>query len=280
MTDKKEAQNSWVTNASGRKQFWAAATAAGLDEDNVHEIFGVESMYDYPGTLAEAIATLKEWEANQPPPEPGTAPEPDAPEAPQDDGLADKLAYRCQQLPEAPAVAWTKFETPGGFIWSLTLRAGLQPELARLALTQVREEIELFEKGAAAHKWLPVADGRDVTALRAHTGSPQAQPSAPPPTRGNTPPPAASNGGNGSLSFDAETLAANVSGGNTYWKVKGGKFARWGVTIWPEVLTDAGFDPDSLDPMQDYDLNGYIAHYVVNENNKPQKVITLERKSV
>jgi hypothetical protein len=176
MTDKKEAKNSWITNDSGRKQFWANVTAAGLDEDNAHEIFGVESMYDYPGTLAEAIATLKEWEANKPQDAP-TETEPDP--APQDDGLADKLAYRCQQLPESPVVAWTKFETPGGFVWSLTLRAGLQPELARLALTQVREQIELFEKGAGIHKWLPVSDGRDVTALPVAPAGAQT-PAAPP----------------------------------------------------------------------------------------------------
>jgi hypothetical protein len=189
MTDKKEAKNSWITNDSGRKQFWANVTAAGLDEDNAHEIFGVESMYDYPGTLAEAIATLKEWEANKPQ-DAALAPEASAPEAPgeplhpQSDGLADRLAYRCQQLPESPAVAWTKFETPGGFVWSLTLRAGLQPDLARLALTQVREQIELFEKGAEVHKWLPVSDGRDVTALsvvpaRAQPAPPAGAPAAP-----------------------------------------------------------------------------------------------------
>lgn len=74
-------------------------------------------------------------------------------------------------------------------------------------------------------------------------------------------------------SFTAELLAATVDKGKTYWKVQGGVFSKFGVTVWPEVLAAAGFG--DLNPMQTYDLTGYTAVYVLNEEGKAQKVIQL-----
>lgn len=85
----------------------------------------------------------------------------------------------------------------------------------------------------------------------------------------------------GELTFMAEKLTANVTGGKTYWKVMGGRFAKYGVTVWPEVLNAAianGLLPgdDELNPMREYDLAGLTACYVENDG-KPQKVTRLIR---
>lgn len=96
-----------------------------------------------------------------------------------------------------------------------------------------------------------------------------------------TPPqaaPAALTGGTQTTaSFIAETLSATVDDGKAYWKVKGGQFQKFGVTVYPEVLDAAGFDVDALNPLKPVDLSGWTAHYSLKESGKPQKVVRLER---
>ena len=75
-------------------------------------------------------------------------------------------------------------------------------------------------------------------------------------------------------SFSAETLVASVNEGKAYWKVQGGPFSKFGVTIWPEVLGEAGFDCDQLDPTQTYNLTGHTATYM-RVDGKPKKVTRL-----
>lgn len=75
-------------------------------------------------------------------------------------------------------------------------------------------------------------------------------------------------------SFTAESLSATVDDGKVYWKVRGGMFKKFGVTVWPETLAAAGFDAD-LSPLKSHDLTGYTAVYVLNEEGKAQKVIQL-----
>ena len=77
--------------------------------------------------------------------------------------------------------------------------------------------------------------------------------------------------------IQAETLVATVNAGKTYWKVKGGKYAKFGVTIWDEVLKQAGFDPAKLDPMKEYGLVGYTAVIRMKDTGKPEKVIRLHK---
>lgn len=83
--------------------------------------------------------------------------------------------------------------------------------------------------------------------------------------------------GQNDLTFTAKTLTATVNDGKAYWKVKGGRFSKYGVSIWPEVLKAAGFDPDSLNVMDTYDVSGYTAYYMLNEEEKPQKVTRLAK---
>jgi len=75
--------------------------------------------------------------------------------------------------------------------------------------------------------------------------------------------------------FAAETMTATVDDGKVYWKVKGGQFQKFGVSIWPEALEAAGFDPEALNPMKPVDLTGWTAHYSTKENGQPKKVIKL-----
>jgi len=79
------------------------------------------------------------------------------------------------------------------------------------------------------------------------------------------------------LMFDAVELEGSTKGDRTYWKVKGGKFSKYGVTIWPEVLEAADFAVEELDPARTYDLEGYTAYYVEKDDGKPDKVVNLAK---
>lgn len=81
----------------------------------------------------------------------------------------------------------------------------------------------------------------------------------------------------GELSFKAETMTATVDSGKVYWKVKGGSFQKHGVTIWPEVLEEAGIKPDDLNPLKPVDLSRFVAVCSAKENGQPKKVIRLEQ---
>ena len=111
-----------------------------------------------------------------------------------------------------------------------------------------------------------------ASALREAYSDAPGQAQSPPPTS-SVPPPAAAQH-EGSLSFEAESLVGSTSEGKTYWKVRGGMFKKFGVTIWPEVLKAAGFDADILNPAMTYDLTGYTATCLLNaEKSRPEKEV-------
>lgn len=263
----------WIEDDKERASFWARAKELGFEHDEVHKVLNVNSMKEFTGTKAEAIATLTAEKTKR-----------DAAAKEKADAeAAAAYTVTCQSLPESPALAWTKFQTPGGFVWSVTVRAGLPELLEAQALKSMARQIDLFEKGALAHGWQPISDGRDMALglkPRAEAAAPAPAPTngsskpATPPLATGTPPPQAAQGG--ALTFNAEKLTATVTNGTTYWKVAGGQFSKFGVTIWPEVLQDAGFDPAALDPTQVYNLAGYKAHYALNDKGKAGKVTLLE----
>ncbi len=78
--------------------------------------------------------------------------------------------------------------------------------------------------------------------------------------------------------FDAATLTCETKEGNQYWRVKGGAYSKFGVRIWPEVLAEH-FDLGQLDPTQSYNLTGFQAFFVNNDQGKPQKVIRLVKRA-
>lgn len=80
---------------------------------------------------------------------------------------------------------------------------------------------------------------------------------------------------NTELTFEAEEIVSTMHDGTVYWKVKGGVYTKFGVTIWPEVLQESGFDYDQMDPRETYDINGRKAVCQLNEEGKPKKVVKL-----
>lgn len=76
------------------------------------------------------------------------------------------------------------------------------------------------------------------------------------------------------LTFKPEILVASVTEGKVYWKVKGGHWSKYGVSIWPEVLDAAQLT--DLDPTQQYSLTHFkTAVYINNEKGQPSKVLQL-----
>jgi hypothetical protein len=83
----------------------------------------------------------------------------------------------CATLPEAPALVWTRFYDADGFQWTITLRAGLPDEMATKALAQLREQMDLFAKGAKHYHWSPNAKGA-TKPQRTNGGPPAPAPAA------------------------------------------------------------------------------------------------------
>ena len=81
-----------------------------------------------------------------------------------------------------------------------------------------------------------------------------------------------------SYTFEAERLVGSTSGDKVYWKVQGGKFSKYGVTIWPEILEAIDIAVDTLDPTSEYTLEGYTAYYVLNDKGQPDKVVNLAKE--
>ena len=73
--------------------------------------------------------------------------------------------------------------------------------------------------------------------------------------------------------FAASSLVCSINDGKTYYKVQGGPFTKFGVTVWPETIATV-LDLDQLDPTQTYDLTGYTATYL-RVDGKPKKVTAL-----
>ena len=163
-------------------------------------------------------------------------------------------------LPEAPASVNFKGVTKGGFVCQWTLR---DIDEAVLLDKQVKFMALLSEGGVQPYPATkPNGNGGSQNTISV------------PLLMGDVPPPAQPQE---DLFFDAERLVGSTSGDKTYFKVQGGKFSKFGVNIWPEILEAAGFDPDQLDPKTTYDLTGYTAYYSLKDNGKEDKVINLAK---
>lgn len=185
--------------------------------------------------------------------------------------IAEAIGNR---LPEAPASITAKVSDPNGFDLLVTLRADTMNELFKQwrAFSDIMVSNEFFPQGKPrpGSQLPPPPPDPSPAEIEAELNPQMAQASQPQP---------AVNG----LTFEAEILAASVNDGKTYWKVKGGQFSKYGVTVWPEVLqaaiqSGALWDVEGeLDPLQTYPLSGIIAHYAVNDKGQPSKVTMLQR---
>ncbi len=162
-------------------------------------------------------------------------------------------------LPEAPASASIKMYSAKGFDMLITLRDADESALLerlKVFFKQIDEEFHV-----QPDRPQPNGNGSQNTQ--------PPQPVAPQPT--GEPLIDAMD-----LYFLAETMEATVTAGKQpLWKVKGGKFTEYGVTIWPEVLEAAGLG--GQDVSQVISLVGYIAYYELNENGNPKKVVNLAK---
>lgn len=68
-------------------------------------------------------------------------------------------------------------------------------------------------------------------------------------------------------------LIMEVKDGKPTYKVKGGKWEKWGVRIFPDILQHAGFEPDKI-PFTGLDLSGYQMTILMKGKN-PDKVTKL-----
>lgn len=165
-----------------------------------------------------------------------------------------------QPLPEAPASATVKVVDPASQMeWLLTFRFHTEDQLIESVARISGKLPALGVVGFDAY-----VDGR-----RAERDASKALPAP-----GITTSTVKSQLPTDTLTFRAETLEKSTKGDKTYYKVKGPKFPEYGVTIWPEVLADAGFDLDTLTGVTP--LTGYTAHYILNDKGKPAKVVGLE----
>lgn len=182
-------------------------------------------------------------------------------------------------LPEAPASINAKVIDPNGFDVMLTVRDHSMRELFK---KWKLFSDQLIKQGfrptnaprpAAPPQAPPEPTPAEVEARANPERVAASQPQQPQAQAG---PPVA-----GGQSFAAEKLTASMNEGKTYWKVKGGRFLKFGVTIWPETLQaaqQAGLilsGDGELNPALAYDLSGWVAHYSLTDEGKPQKVTML-----
>jgi hypothetical protein len=76
--------------------------------------------------------------------------------------------------------------------------------------------------------------------------------------------------------FDTAKLLVTITNGKKYFKVKGGPWMKYGVTVWDEVLVQAGIPVGKLEG-KEYDFINYKAAYSLRADGKPEKVIKLEK---
>lgn len=115
----------WTNKQFSR--FWAVARDLEYSKDDVHQLFGLESMKDYGGTLTDALAVLEsvqeEPPTDFPPADEEFDPQPPAKPAPATNGAA--------WYGDAPASVCIGTYGPGGFDVQWTLRDAEAHELVK-----------------------------------------------------------------------------------------------------------------------------------------------------
>lgn len=179
------------------------------------------------------------------------------------------------QAPEKPA-APTAEETSTNFYWTCgekevfnlqtTVRGHLSPAQIKMHLASVKAALTAtVELGGHAKAVGRAPEASAPAPITTTTTTAQ-------PTATATPAPVQASNGHGDQYFDAEALAGSITDGKAYWKVKGGRFTQWGVTIWPETISAAGLEVKNGEL---YTLKGWRAYYSTKSDGKPEKVTRL-----
>ena len=136
-------------------------------------------------------------------------------------------------------------------------------------------ETQVTFRGATASEWGDVLKARAAFVKAATEGGwqPIQLRQAPQPTSAPATAKAPASNGNGHT-FHATKLSIQFSPqGKKFGKLHGGSFQKFGVTVWPEVAEQLGFDLESLQPGE-YGCELDVV-YAVNDEGKPQKVVGL-----
>lgn len=186
-----------------------------------------------------------------------------------------KLNTGREDAPEVVVRATAKVFDKNGLEWLFTISEGVTGEVYKDFLGVLKYASEdLLASGFAPVGGSPNVPQKQQPAAAKNASRP-ASPNTPKPATRNPQPNAPAQQG-GQNSFAAEFLVANQMNGKVYWSVQGGQFKRHGLRVWPEVLTEAGFDVDSLDPNEAYDMSGYTAVYEAGQDNH-KKVVSLRQ---
>lgn len=186
-----------------------------------------------------------------------------------------------QQLAESPFSLSFRMVDGYGNDVQITMRDGVSREVIK----SVFEARQSFVDLATGHGWTFAATKPPAPNGNGSQRGPAPDPVAPgAPTGTWTPPPPSgpvsqtvAGGGFANAAeavMDCETLSGSVTDGKEYWKIKGGKWSKHGVTIWPEVLQAAGI---GTEPGKTYNLAGWRAHVLLKPDGNPQKVTRLEK---
>ena len=165
-----------------------------------------------------------------------------------------KQTETLSSMSEAPASINFRVTTAKGYDLMVTLRSDVS-------------EVDLLER---FKNFVGVLEDHGATAVGRTTAPPAVTaPNGVPPT---TPAQVVATESE-TETFAASSLVCSINDGKTYFKIQGGPFTKFGVTVWSEVIGTI-FDLDQLDPTQTYDLTGYTATYL-RVDGKPKKVTAL-----
>ena len=164
---------------------------------------------------------------------------------------------------EAPYSVNLTVEDTDGYILQFTVRKQDSKEFFQAAIA-LRKWVK--EQGFGPKQWK--APAQEVPRHEAGTHSPAQTP-----------------GGQRPLTFQAATLHRSELDTRILWAVKGPNMprynAKFGMRVWDEVLTAAGFDVPALTRMPSTDfpsLVGWVAEYVNKDGeDKPDKIIYLRK---
>lgn len=122
-----------------------------------------------------------------------------------------------------------------------------------------------------------VGDLRAPFPLPVHQGDYQTSSQASNQTSGETP---RTNGNGQKNEFACGTLNVEYKNKKAYFNISGaeeGKFPKFPVRVWSEVLEAAGITEDEVDPKEGKSLLGWTAVYKKNDEGKVEKVIELRK---
>ena len=146
-----------------------------------------------------------------------------------------------------------------------TFRHGMTADLFVADVKEFYKALSILEADGGDEPYIEFWSGKTAPVSPANPATPE----SPMPTNGKKEYP---------NEFPASRLTAKSDKGKVYFAVEGveGKFPKFPVTVWPEVLTEAGINADEV-PVKGLPLTGWTAVYEKNDKGSPKKVTALKQ---